>query len=161
MTLDKFFKGLFCCLLTLALLGCSGARDVKFYDNKGNVIQLSSLNGKWVIINYWAEWCPACRYEVPELNHFYQHNTDKTVILLGVNPQPYAPVEMDAAIKQSGIDFPVLRQDPGSAWQLAQPDMIPMTFILDPQGKLVKTIVGVNTEKSLTETIHHLKEDAN
>ncbi len=127
-------------LLTLSLMSCS--RD--------NSVSLSALKGKWIIINYWAVWCDSCVKEIPELNHFYQHNQDKNILLFGVN--------YDHTPMPDLILYPVLVEDPKKFFKLADVDVLPVTFIIDPQGKVVKSIIGPNTEKSLFKIMQILQK---
>jgi thiol-disulfide isomerase/thioredoxin len=137
------------------LFSCSN--DPVVYDNHGQPVQLSLLKGKWVVINYWADWCAACRAEVEELNSFHQHSAGKDYVLYGVVVDKYTPESQDASIQLAGVKFPNLRENPGSSWGLSRIEAIPTTFIIDPDGRLVKTLVGGHTEQSLLETLHVLK----
>jgi thiol-disulfide isomerase/thioredoxin len=114
-----------------------------------------------VIVNYWASWCSACRWEVPELNNFYKNNNSKDVLIYGVDAESIDPSTQNDAIAAAGIDFPVLRQDPGDNWHIPLVELIPTTFIIDPEGKLVATISGATSEKSLTNIMRKLKNDEN
>src|SRR5690606_11211450 len=67
--------------LCLALVGC-GAADLG-PDQHGAVVTPQSLQGQWLVINYWAEWCAPCRKEIPELNALPEHIDG--VRVLGVN----------------------------------------------------------------------------
>ncbi len=131
----------------------------KLYDNSGNPVGPTETNGKWLIVNYWATWCGACRWEVPELNNFYRNNQDKDVLLLGVDSASMDPSTQDEAIASMGIVYPVLRQDPGDDWKIPLVDLVPTTFIIDPNGKLVATISGATSEKSLKNILHKLKNE--
>lgn len=131
--------------------------DSAFQDTEGNAVQLATLKGKWVILNYWATWCHNCIEEIPELNRFYKHNQAKNIHLYGINFDGLSADELKLAAKQTGIAFPVMTNDPNAAWHLGDIAAIPMTFIIDPDGKVVKTIAGPNTEKSLSAILENLR----
>lgn len=129
-----------------------------FHDHLGNKVLTANWKGKWIIINYWASWCGNCLKEIPELNHFVAENHDKNIILYGVNYDQLAPENLSAAIKSANIKFPVLQEDPNALWNLGSIVAVPMTFIISPKGVVVKSIIGVNTKKSLVDTLESLKQ---
>ena len=61
-------------LIITTLAGCSKPDYLLFDGSSGS---LEDLNGKWLVINYWADWCPPCIKELPELSSFYEDNKDK------------------------------------------------------------------------------------
>jgi thiol-disulfide isomerase/thioredoxin len=154
-----FFTSLLvlCCLLSA---GCSSQdKNATLYDNKGNLVTLASLSGKWVILNYWASWCPSCRKEIPELNRLAKELKGKDVLLYGIEAEDLPPEEQDAAIKEVGIQYPVLRQDPSESWQLDRVELIPTTIILNPKGKKATVIQGELSADKLLRAIASLKND--
>ena len=130
-------------LLALALTACSGEpapRD-----------KLSELRGRWVVINYWAEWCKPCIKEIPELNELAREYPDLAVV--GVNFDGAEGEELANQISQLGIAFPVLAEDPAARLGIPRPAVLPTTLILDPQGKLAQTLVGPQTLESLAQAV--------
>jgi thiol-disulfide isomerase/thioredoxin len=155
MRLLKIGLGLFC---SFFVINCTEKGSV-LHDTKGNVMQVSELRGKWVIVNYWADWCESCIKEIPELNQFYQHNQDENIILLGVNYDRMPMADLQKAMSKTHIAFPVMLEDPAQTWVLSAVDALPVTFIIDPNGNVAKRIVGENTEKTLLKTIHQLQKE--
>ncbi len=103
-----------------------------------------ALKGRWVLINYWAEWCKPCLEEIPELNAFAEAYGEQ-VSVLGVN---YDGVEGEAlarVIVRFGIDFPVLSQDPASIYKFNRPEVLPVTFVINPEGVVQQRLVGPQT----------------
>jgi thiol-disulfide isomerase/thioredoxin len=149
--------GIMLCLLIFSILSCSRNTDQVFHDTTGHSVQLKQLLGKWVIINYWAIWCPACRWEIPELNNFYNNNQDANIVLYGVYYEQLEPDDLKYAINKSAIEFPILIEDPKTAWSLGETNILPTTFILNPKGNVVKVIQGASTEASLLQIIHDLQ----
>ncbi len=150
-------KLLFFCLLSVLLISCSPDTSKQvFQDASGKTVQLAGLYGKWVIVNYWALWCDGCLKEIPELNHFYQTRSND-VVMYGVNFDQLPPDMLPKAIKTAQIAFPVLTTSPSVAWHLDDVSVLPTTFILNPQGKVVKVIVGTSTAKSLQAVLQQLQ----
>ncbi len=141
-------------------LNCGVAgNNLLFRDTAGHTVNLTPLKNQWIIIHYWAAWCPSCIEEIPELNQFDQHH-DKNVLLYGVNYDKLPLPELKHAIIHSHIEFPILTTDPGETLQLEEVAVLPLTFIINPYGQVVKKIEGPNTEASLRETLHALQASA-
>ncbi len=118
-------------------------------DLSGNHISLSSLKGRWVLINYWASWCHPCIEEIPELNHFYQQFKNHDIKVFGVNYDGLSVQEQKELIKELGIQYPNLRGDPAKTLSLGDIRGVPVTFIINPQGHLHKTLYGPQSVASL------------
>lgn len=118
----------------------------------GKQISWNTLQGKWVIINYWASWCHPCVEEIKELNAFYYRNHSQ-VSLYGFNYEGVSVQEQKQLIKDFHIDYPSLSEDPTEELHLGDIIGVPVTFIWDPQGKPVKTLYGPQTVESLEKII--------
>ena len=70
-------------VFTLLLTACSPEAPVRFAD--GSFTQSSHWDGRWLVINYWAEWCAPCRDEIPELNELHHARVNHGLVMLGVN----------------------------------------------------------------------------
>lgn len=139
----------------LILIGAtsSSASEVLFHDTQGQSIPFSSLKGKWVLINYWAGWCQTCLDEIPEFNRFYQSHQKDPIALYAVNFDALPLFEQKNLIKRFGISYPNLLKNPAQDLNLGDITGVPVTFIYNPEGKLVKTLYGGQTAQSLDEEI--------
>lgn len=135
-------------LLLCSLAGCSDKSDVITAD--GQSIQLNNLHGKWLVVNYWASWCGHCEKELKDFDAFFQHNKNK-VLVLGVNFG-----EMDnAALKTTWqYHFPVTAHFPIERYGVTHIDNLPRTYVFAPDGTLQKTLLGPQTESSLSKAVH-------
>ena len=106
--------------------------------------------GTWRIINYWAIWCAPCREEVPILNAI---NTKKNITVLGVNFDNKIGQSLEYQRKQLAIEFKSMPVDPSKLLGIARPQVLPTTLIVNPQGVLVDTLIGPQTEISLLTAI--------
>jgi len=129
--------------------------NYKFTDTDGKVYSPKDLKNKWVIVNYWASWCDSCIDEIPELNKFHSHNKDKNILILGVNYDHLPPPHLNNTINSLGIKFPVLQEDPGKYLRLGIVSVLPTTFVINPNGDIVKKVIGANTEQSLLKIVHN------
>ena len=136
--------------LALCALGC-GRADVELAD--GQRVSWSQWDGRWLVINYWAEWCAPCREEIPELNRLHRAGAEAGVVVLGVNFDGVTGAGMDRLIDLFAIEFPILLADPAARWAQARPSILPTTLIVDPDGNLHATLVGPQTYESLAEVV--------
>ena len=78
--LSKIKKALLCFALCLPLSALAG--DFVLEDMQGETHHLSDYRGKWVLVNFWATWCPPCLSEIPELSRL--HNSHKDLVVIGI-----------------------------------------------------------------------------
>tara|TARA_B100001964_G_scaffold243466_2_gene321537 strand:+ start:10881 stop:11336 length:456 start_codon:yes stop_codon:yes gene_type:complete len=138
--------------IILILISLAACQRADFHDAEGNGYRYSDLEGKWLIINYWATWCGPCIKEIPELNEISGRHPDKLNVF-GVDFDGPNPEEMQASILKMGIEFPVFRFDPALELGLERPEVLPTTFVLTPGGTLHATLVGPQTEGSLLKIL--------
>ena len=138
------------CLVFLS--GCDRSGQLQLLD--GGESDWASYRGKWVIINYWAEWCVPCRKEMPELNRFAEAHAEQAIVL-GVNFDNLSAPELLQAAEKMSVKFPQLLQDPAPGLAHQRPVVLPTTIIYDPQGQLQAELVGPQTEASLQLWLQH------
>lgn len=153
----RFLKIILFIFCFIAITNCT-QQGSQLHDTKGNVIDVSKLKGKWIILNFWAAWCDSCMKEIPEFNRFYQHHRNKNIEVYGVNFDQMPMSELKTAMEKMHIAYPVILENPAQTWQLDEIDALPVTYIIDPNGKVVKKILGTNTEQSLQTVLHELQK---
>lgn len=146
-------RTLFFLVLTGLLLTSHAKADIVLQDIQGQEIPFSSLNGKWVFINYWASWCQPCVDEIPELNRFYEENKTGNVAIFGVNYDALPIQQQKMLVKQFDIRYPNLKKDPSNLLHLGNINGVPVTFVFNPQGELSQTLYGSQTVQSLSEVM--------
>lgn len=135
-------------LLSCLLLTACPAAEPDYPVLGGGSIRLSELKGRFVFINYWAEWCAPCRQELPELNAFAAaHAADARVF--SVNFDGATGASLAAQVAALGIAFPTLLRDPRPDLGLPAPAGLPETLVLDRQGDIQQVLVGPQTQADL------------
>lgn len=71
-------------LLLVLTASWAQAADFRVTDTDGKTHSLSGYKGKWVLVNYWATWCPPCLEEIPDL--IALHENKKTTLWLSASP---------------------------------------------------------------------------
>ncbi|MEX6500946.1 TlpA family protein disulfide reductase [Pseudomonas zhanjiangensis] len=141
--------------MSLGLLLAACGEDLGV-DQSGRKVPAGRLEGQWLVINYWAEWCAPCRTEIPELNALDRQLGDWASVV-GVNFDGLQGAQLSGAVQALGIEFTVLAQDPSARFGLPRPQVLPATFIVDDRGRLRERLVGEQTAAGLSERLAALQ----
>ena len=117
----------------------SEAPEIALPTPAGPIMRLSDLRGKYVLIDFWASWCGPCRRENPNVIKTYATYKDKGFEIFGVSLDQEKSAWINAIAKDQ-LTWPHvsdLQYWNSVAAQAYQVSSIPMTFLLDPQGKVI------------------------
>lgn len=142
-------KYFFLTYLILIVSSCSEP-DYRLVD--GSSGKLDDFLGRWLIVNYWADWCPPCIKEMPELENFYNDNEDRALVLT-YNFDRLEGEELQSQIVRFGVNVPSILTDPGILFGWEAPPSLPATYIINPEGILIHTLIGPQTQESLEALI--------
>jgi peroxiredoxin len=130
------------------------ALDFRLPDPNGNMIALSDLRGKIVLVDFWASWCGPCRMENPNVVKMYAKYKDKGFEILGVSLDKEKQAWLQA-IQQDGLTWKHvsdLKYWQCEAARLYNVTGIPMTFLIGKDGKIIgKNLRGPALENKLKE----------
>lgn len=144
-------------LLALSLAHAAWAGDWSLKDKDGTHYTLSGLSGKWVLVNFWAPWCPNCIQEIPEFNTLQQQRNDLQII--GVAVMYESRKEVLDKIARYSIAFPTVFGNEDIAGDFGGLDGVPTTFLYSPSGQLVGHHQGPLTQNEIERVIEQ-KPDA-
>jgi thiol-disulfide isomerase/thioredoxin len=116
--------------------------DFALTDLEGETIYLSDYQGKYVLLNAWATWCPPCRAEMPDLNKFHQTHQDKGFEILAINAGETR--DMAAQFADSlGLGFKVVLDSDGTVLNGLGITGFPTSILIDPEGKVAMIHIGM------------------
>ena len=143
-------------LLSLFLVGmlslhtiAYAAKNFTLTDTADKKHTLSQYKGKWVIVNYWATWCPPCLEEVPDFVALYDSRKNKDVMIFGVAFDFQSAKEVAEYVDDMLMSYPIVLGDDAVTKQIGYTEVLPTTFIYNPRGELVKTKHGKVTKQYL------------
>jgi len=115
----------------------------------GNPIELSSLKGKPVFMNFWATWCPPCVAEMPFINELYPQYKDNVQFVMVSVDDPKDKDKVVKFIADKGFTFPVYTASQTDIAKAYNIQGIPTTYIISSNGNIKKVHVGGMTEPEL------------
>jgi cytochrome c biogenesis protein CcmG/thiol:disulfide interchange protein DsbE len=111
----------------------------------GDTFDLAKLRGKVVLVNYWATWCAPCRKDMPKLDAFYRRYHQNNLEMIGIS------VDRDADLKKvrkvmATLAYPAALLKGISVDGFGPPDGVPITWIIDADGKVRDRMIDVRDE---------------
>lgn len=131
--------------------------DFTLRDVDGQPVNLAELRGNVILLNFWATWCGPCKIEIPWFVEFQRRHRDDGLVVLGLSVDD-TPEQMRPFAAQLQVNYPLLvglgREDfqeaYGPVWGL------PVTFLIDREGTLCRTHMGIATREEFQRDIDAL-----
>lgn len=143
-------------LLLLLFVNCGVAHATEAFvlkDMSGAEHRLSQYVGKWVIVNYWATWCPPCLEEVPEFVALYDERRNKDVMVIGVVFDYESIQTVNTYVDDMLMSYPIVLGNDNIVKQIGPADVLPTTYLFNPKGELVKVKRGLVSRHYLETTM--------
>lgn len=124
----------------------------RFIDINGATVDLQSYRGKWVVVNYWATWCPPCQEEIPELVLFHENHKDSDAVVVGISMEETPLAALSRFVEENMMSYPIIpmRRDMPMIGNIPG---LPTTYMIDPTGSIAAVKVGQVTTEMLESFI--------
>ena len=138
---------LFTCLIPAFLMADTDftrAPDFRRQDDAGHKVQLSKYKGKVVLLDFWATWCTGCKQEIPWYVEFMNKYRERGLAAVGVamDDEGWSVVKPFLAEKMK-LNYPVVCGDKTLAQQFGGMNSLPVTLLIDRQGRIAYSHTGV------------------
>jgi len=117
------------------------APDFLLKDLDGTTIRLHDLRGKVVLLNFWATWCPTCRFEMPSMEALHKEFSSQGLAVLAVALRESAE-DVQSFYKEHHLSFTALLDHNAAASELYQTWSLPTTFLINKRGYIVGKVIG-------------------
>ena len=144
-------------LILAVLLSPVYSIEMKLKGIDDSLQNLSDFKGNWVVVNYWATWCPPCIEEMPELQSFHDAYENRGAKVIGINTELVDKFQLLSFLDNYFITYPVYTSPPLHESALGTIPGLPTTFIVSPQGNVVARQVGSVT-RDMIENLIEKKE---
>jgi cytochrome c biogenesis protein CcmG/thiol:disulfide interchange protein DsbE len=111
-------------------------------DLDGRTVSPADWRGRIVVVNFWATWCAPCRVEMPALAALQNRYADR-VKIVGVLYDNAPPESVKALAASLKVNYPIVRTSFDIERSFSEPPVLPMTYLVDPAGRIVSSHVGV------------------
>ena len=165
----RFLGALALCVLLAA--GCSSTKAVNaakgekerkpaanfaLPDENGKTVKLSDYKGKVVLLDFWATWCGPCKIEIPWFIEFQRQYKDRGFTVIGISMDEGGWQTVRPFVEEFKMNYPVLIGTDEMATTFGGVDVLPTTFIIDKQGRIVATHMGLTSKDEFEKTIQSL-----
>lgn len=135
------------------------APDFELTTLDGKKVKLSDYQGKKVIVNFWATWCPPCKAEMPHMQNYYEDFAEEeNVEILAVNlTSGDSEEKVNDFVRDFGLTFPIPMDTEGVVGQTYEAITIPTSYMIDTKGRIQNKIVGPMDEQMIKDFVSNLE----
>lgn len=133
----------------------TGAADFTLPMLAGGSGSLSDFQGQWVVLTFWASWCGPCRMEMPTLERLHQQRSESGLAVIGVSLDSSRDLA-DSFASELQVSFPQFWDEAGRVGTDYRATAIPLTYLIDPAGRVVGTSRGARDWSALEPMLDRL-----
>lgn len=125
------------------------AYNFSLTDLDGTQVTLAEFEGKPVVVNFWATWCPPCRLEMPEFQQAFEDYQEDDLVILAVNEAEQPETVRSFFYDQMGYTYTPLLDEEGEVAEAYGAVGLPSTFFIDASGQVTAVHRGALTQGQL------------
>lgn len=133
------------------------AFEVRTLD--GAALTSEQLRGRVVLVNFWATWCPPCRWEMPAFERVYRDERDRGFLLLGLSRDRGGEAEVREFLAERGITYPVAFASDDLVRAFGGVQALPTSILIDRQGRVRRRVSGIFAEPTLRMAVDRLLDE--
>jgi peroxiredoxin len=130
----------------------SAAPDIKLKDRHGRVVDLQSLRGEVVLLDFWATWCGGCKQELPWFQEFHTKYRARKFSVVAISMDSDGRQVVQPFVERLGLHFAILLDD-GDASKRYNVQSMPAAFLIDRDGRVAARYVGLVDRTNLEDNI--------
>jgi peroxiredoxin len=140
-------------LFAVFALAGDPAPNFKLSTMDGKTIELKSLVGKAVVVNFWATWCGPCRHEIPGMMNIYEKYKEKGLEIVGISLDKGGWRDLKPFLAKNPINYPIVLGGEAEAKAYGGIQGIPTSFFIDRKGNIVSKTVGSMEEEDFEKAV--------
>jgi len=144
----RFYPMWFGALMLALAASVAQAAGFKVTDTNGKTHTLDGYKGKWVLVNYWATWCPPCLEEIPDLIALHGDKKNNLVVI-GIALDYRNAKQVTDFTEGLLVDYPIVLGNHQIVSQIGPVRGLPTTYLFNPEGKMVAQQVGAVTREAV------------
>jgi len=135
------------------------APDFTLTDSKGAPVRLAGYKGRVVLLDFWATWCGGCKVEIPWYMEFQNKYKDRGLVVIGVSMDEDGWKSVRPFLEEHKLNYSVVIGSQDVAKLYGGVSSMPMTLLIDRQGKIADSQVGMVDKAAFEGEIQALLQD--
>ncbi len=136
--------------------GGAAAPNFVLQTSDGGRVDLKTLRGKAVVVNFWATWCAPCRAEMPGMMKVYERLRGRGLEIVGISLDSRGWDDVRPYLARNRVSYPVVVGDEALAKAYNVPNAIPFTVFIDRKGNIVTSHAGYLSEEAFEQEVMKL-----
>ena len=132
------------------------APQFELSDINGRIVRLSDYQGKVVLINFWATWCPPCRAEMPDLIKLQTQHAKEGLQIIGITYPPARKSRVVRFASSLKVNYPIVLGTRQIRARFSSEETLPLTVVIDRDGTVSHLISGILLREEFDEKIKPL-----